>query len=255
MAQRGIEIVKAEFIFGREKERRSIRDRLIKNRPFLIYGSAGVGKTLLLCSVLPEFSNVLYCENAATTQTIFRALAQRLLRLRNQRAVTAFRDEDAIQATSAVSLKGIVMDALNQGKYCVVLDHLRRPSYSLAAAVREIMGWGSTPVMAVARSYHMEDVGFLQSFYSDRSEKCEIRNFEPETAEQFACEIVERKGLTAHNMREFVEKVLEFSDGNPGAILAMLEMARCPKYRSDGHIKITPLYIDFRMNSNPVAGR
>jgi NB-ARC domain len=252
MVQSGIKIVKPEFIFSREAERRSIRDRLTKKRPFLIYGPAGVGKTLLLRSVLPEFTNVLYCENAATTQTIFRAVAQNLLRLHNGRTVTAFRDEEAIKTKSAVSLKGIVMDALNEGKYCIMLDHLKRPSYSLAAAVREVMGRGSTPVMAVARSCHMEDVGFLQPFYSDRSEKCEIRNFEPAIAEQFAGEVVKQKRLSAQNMQEFVEKVLEFSDGNPGAILEMLEMAGYPKYRSDEHIKITPLYIDFRMNWNPL---
>jgi len=56
-------------------------------------------------------------------------------------------------------------------------------------------------------------------------------------------------------MQEFLGKVLEFSGGNPGAILAMLEMAGYPKYRSDEHIKITPLYIDFRMNWDPVGKR
>ena len=33
----------------------------------------------------------------------------------------------------------------------------------------------------------------------------------------------------------------------------MLEMAKRPKYRSDEHIKITPLYIDFRMNWMPAV--
>jgi hypothetical protein len=255
MVQSGIKMVTAKFIFGRDEERRSIREKLTKNRPLLIHGPAGVGKTLLLRSLLPEFPDILYCENSATTQTVFRTLARDLLRLHNRRTVTAFRDEEAIKAKSAVSLKGIVMDALNEGKYCIVLDHLKRPSYSLAAAVREIMGWGSTPVMAMARSCHMEDVGFLQPFYSDRSEKYELRNFESAMAQQFARETVKRAGLSAQNMEECLEKVLEFSNGNPGAILAMLEMASLPKYRSDAHIKITPLYIDFRMNWDPGGGR
>ncbi len=248
-------MLKTDFIFGRDEETRRIREKLSKNRPFLIHGPAGVGKTLLLRRVLPEFPKLLYCENSATTQTIFRSLAQSLLRLGNRRTITAFRDDDSIKAKSAVSLKGIVMDALNEDKYCIVLDHLKRPSYSLASVVREIMGWGSTPVVAIARSSHMEDVGFLQPFYSDRSEKYEIQNFESPVAEQFARDTVKRAGLAAENMAEFVEKVLQFSDGNPGAILAMLEMAGYPKYRSDTHIKITPLYIDFRMNWDPAGNR
>jgi hypothetical protein len=94
----------------------------------------------------------------------------------------------------------------------------------------------------------MEDTGFLQPFYGDRSQKCEIRNFDDSIAEQFAREMVKRCRLSGTNISEFVDKVLEFSGGNPGAIIALIDMATYPKYRSDEHIKISPLYIDFRMN-------
>jgi hypothetical protein len=241
-----------EFIFDREEERQRIDQFLVKRRPFLIYGPSGVGKTLLLRSVLPAFRSVLYCEDSATTSVMFRSLARSLLRLGSPRASKAFRDEDAIVTKSTVSLKGIVMDALREGEYTIVLDHLNRPSYSFAAAVREVMGWGSTPVSAVARSSHMEDTGFLQSFYGDRSQKCEIRNFEHSIAEQFTRERVKYSGLSGTNMNEFLDKVLEFSGGNPGAIIALVDMASNPKYRAEEHIKISPLYIDFRMNGGVV---
>jgi hypothetical protein len=93
----------------------------------------------------------------------------------------------------------------------------------------------------------MEDTGFLQPFYGDRSQKCEIHNFDATTAEQFARERIKRCGLSGSNIGEFVDKVLEFSGGNPGAIIALIDMATYPKYRSEEHIKISPLYIDFRM--------
>ena len=54
--------------------------------------------------------------------------------------------------------------------------------------------------------------------------------------------------LTASNMNEFLDKVVQFSAGNPGAIVALVEAAKHPKYRTNEHIKISPLYIDFRMN-------
>ncbi len=241
----------AKFIFEREDERQAIRQRLAKRRPFLIHGPTGVGKTLLLRSLLPEFPLVLYCEDSATAQVVFRSLANSLLRLGSPRARSAFRNEEAIKAKSAVSLKGIVMDALSEGQYAIVLDHLVHPSHSFASAVREMMSWGSTPVNAVGRSRHMEDTGFLQPLYSDRSEKYEIRNFEKSVAEQFAREVVRRTNLTASNMHEFLDKIVQFSEGNPGAIVELVETAKDPKYRTEEHIKISPLYIDFRMNWPP----
>ncbi|MFZ3341330.1 MAG: AAA family ATPase [Terriglobales bacterium] len=242
--------MRPEFIFGREEERQRIEQQLAKAKPFLIYGPAGVGKTLLLRSVLSQHPTVVYCEDSSTINVAFRSIAENLLRLGSPRAKSAFRNEEEIKTKSAVSLKGIVMDSLNEGKYSIVLDHLKRPSYSFAAAVREMMGWGSTPVSAVARSSHMEDTGFLQPFYGDRSQKCEIRNFKDDVAVQFAREMVKRVHLSATNMSEFLDKVLEFSDGNPGAMVAFIDMATYPKYRSGEHIKISPLYIDFRMNGN-----
>lgn len=238
----------SESIFDREEERQRIEQFLTKRRPFLIHGPSGVGKTLLLRHALTGFRAVLYCEDSATTNVMFRSLGRNLLRQKNPRAIKVFGDEEAIATKSAVSLKGIVMDALREGEYSIVLDHLKRPSSAFASAVREVMAWGSTPVSAVARSTHMEDTGFLHPLYGDRSQKCEIRNFDNSTAERFARERIKRSALSGTNISEFLDKILEFSGGNPGAILALIDMAKYPKYRSDEHIKISPLYIDFRIN-------
>jgi hypothetical protein len=237
----------SEFIFGRQEERQRMTQFLAKRRPFLVFGPSGVGKTLLFRDAVTEFQSVLYCHDSSTINVVFRRLALELLRLNNSRARKVLRDESGITTKSAVSLKGIVLDALREGEYSIVLDHLKRPSYSFAAAVREITGWGSTPVSALARSSHMEDTGFLQPLYGDRSQKCEIRNFDDAAAKQFACEMIKRRDLSGANMAEFLKKVLQLSGGNPGAITTMVDMARYPKYRSEDHIKISPLYIDFRM--------
>lgn len=240
-----------ELIFDRDEEQQGIRQRLSKGKPFLLHGPSGVGKTLLLRNVLEDFPYILYCENSSTTHTVFRSLARQLLQQGNARLRKAFREEKAIESKSAVSLKGIVLDALREGKYAIMLDHIKCPSHAFAAVVREIR-WTSTQVSAVAQSSHMEDVGFLQPFYSDRSEKYEIRNFDASTAERFVYEMIRRTSLEAPNLSEFVSKILEFSAGNPGAIISLIQMAKYPKYRLDEHIKITPLYIDFRMNSGAV---
>ncbi|MGC2794755.1 MAG: hypothetical protein WA899_22250, partial [Candidatus Sulfotelmatobacter sp.] len=96
-----------DVIFDREEERQRIDQFLAKRRPFLIFGPSGVGKTLLLRNVLPPFRSVLYCEDSATINVVFRSLARSLLRVQSPRASKVFRVEAGIAAKSAVSLKGI----------------------------------------------------------------------------------------------------------------------------------------------------
>ncbi|MGO9211093.1 MAG: hypothetical protein ACLPXM_14620 [Terriglobales bacterium] len=244
-----------DFFFDREAEIEGLRRRFGKRRPFLVHGPSGVGKTFLLQRVVPEFPQVLYSPESASPQTVFRNLALALLTVGAPRLLRTFagKPAEAIRAKSATALKGIVMDALREGSYCVVLDHLKLPSYAFAAAVREIMGSGSTAVITVARSAHMENLGFLQPFYPERSDRFEIRGFPPTVAECFIAEAAQRVGLSAENIGEFCERVREFGQGNPGAILSMLEMAKHPKYRAAEHIKITPLYLDFRLNWKPAG--
>jgi AAA+ ATPase superfamily predicted ATPase len=243
----------AEFIFNREEELQTLKQRLQKRKSFLLHGPSGVGKTLLMRSLLPQAPTVLYCENSAAAKMVFRSLAESLVDRRDPRVRTSCSSRDSIQAKSAVSLKGIVMGALREGSYSIVIDHLTRPSQSFAAAVREIISWCSTPVITLARSSHMEDTGFLQPLYSDRSEKYELKNLDSAGANRFAEEIVRRAGLSAANLGEFLAKVLELSQGNPGAMYSMIQMGKSPKYRTDEQIKITPLYIDFRMNWPPAV--
>ncbi len=99
----------------------------------------------------------------------------------------------------------------------------------------------------------MENLGFLQPFYRERSDRFEIRGFLPTVAERFIEEAARRVGLSAENIGELFERVLEFSQGNPGAILSLLEMAKQPKYRSAEHVEFTPLYLDFRLNWKPAG--
>jgi hypothetical protein len=241
------------FIFGRAEEQHALIQRLREKKPFLFHGPTGVGKTLLLRSLLEQTPAVLYCDSSASTQVVFRSVARALLERGAPRLQRTCRNHEGIEAKSAVSLKGIVMDALREGSHSIVLDHVHPPSQSFAAAVREIIGWTSTPVIAVARSSHMEDTGYLQPLYSGRQDRYELKNFAPVAAKQFAHTMVERADLSAANITEFLGKVLELSQGNPGAILSLLQMAKHPQYRSQEYIKTSPLYIDFRMSRSPTV--
>jgi len=235
-------------IFHRAEEIEQLRQRLARRRSFLFHGPAGVGKTLLLSSVLREFPDILYSAQNPTPQTLYRNLAQLLLSARHPAFTNACPSGlSSLQTKTAVSTKGLIRDALRNSKYLVVVDHLTRPSQALAAAIRELMLDCSIPVVAVSRSAHMEDVGFVLPLFPDRTEKFGIRNFDPETARLFARACAETQELTADNLAQFLDKVVEYSDGNPGAMLRMICLAKDPKYSHENQIKVTPLYIDYKI--------
>lgn len=240
--------VTGPVVFGRDEELEQLRKRLAARHSFLFHGPAGVGKTLLLRQVVPELADVLYSPQNPTPQSVYRNLAESLFELEHPLLLKACpRGKASLQTKTAVAVKGLVFDALRDAKYLVIVDHLVRPSQALASSIRELMLHCSVPLVAVSRSAHGEDAGFVLPLFPDRAEKFALRNFDPEFARLFAAGCAAREGLAAENLDEFLDRTVQFTGGNPGAMLRLIHMATSPKYSLENQIKITPLYIDYKI--------
>jgi hypothetical protein len=242
-------------VFHREEEFDALRKRVAARKSALLHGPSGVGKTLLLAHLIPDFPHLLNCPQSSSSQAVFRSLAEILAQKNDTAMLHALggRPAEAIRQKTAVSLKGIVIGVLCGKQYMVVLDHLHRPSHAFATMVRELMISYSVPVLAVARSAHMEDAGFVAPLFPDRADRLAIKNFDSESAKEFAVRVAKELNLRAENLADFLTRLVEFSEGNPGAIARMINMATMSKYRVDGHIIVSPLYIDFRLRCAAAA--
>lgn len=228
-----------------------LRTRLACRKPLFVHGTSGVGKSPLIRSVLPDFPNAVYCSDTKSPQAIFRSLADTLMAEGDPTTKFLLKRAPA-SSKSAVSLKGIVLDSLRASSRIIVLDQLLRPTQAIAAAVKEL-AYSSSPIVALARSEHMEDAGYVLPLYPFREERLEIHTFDSRVAAEFTTFVANKLGITANNRQQFLDRVIEYGKGNPGIILALLRKGAQEKYRAGDHIKIVPLYIDFRLEWNAIT--
>lgn len=133
----------------------------------------------------------------------------------------------------------------------LVCDHAEFVSQPFYRYLKELELQASVPLVAVARSYHMEQLGHLARWFSDWRDRMHLENFDPERAARFAGLAAEQQGLTADNIQMFLDKIVRSSEGNPGAILRMIAMAQDGRYRSGGEIRIHVIWVDYCMQYAP----
>ena len=178
-----------------------LHQRFAARRSFRFMVAAGVGKTSLLLAVCREFSDVLYIPQNPTPRSLFYGLVEALF-AKQERNVSGMLPPgvSSPQTKTATAIKGIVTKALRNSSYLVVLDHVVRPSRSLAASVRELMVDCSVAVIAVSRSAHMEDSGFILPMFPDRGERLALQQLRRWDGGAFCAWCARREGLTAGNL-------------------------------------------------------
>jgi hypothetical protein len=129
----------------------------------------------------------------------------------------------------------------------MVLDHLDAPSRVITGMIKDLHYYGRTPVIFASRSQHMEDIGALRALCANKSERLELKNWPHQIALEFAQREAERNQLQASNLEAALQSLVEWSDGNPGAIVHLIKMAQLPQYRAVDQIKAHLLYVDYRM--------
>ena len=226
----------------REEELARLQTQAKARKSLLVFGPSGVGKSRLLQAFVERQPLALYVAQMHSPREMLVALLQGLHSADGRIKMPA-----NFAVLSSRSLKGIVHRALDTGPFLMVLDHLDGPSRVVTGIIKDLHYFGRTPVFFASRSPHMEDIGALQPMCAFKSERVEIRNWPQQIALEFAQREAERTKLWASNLGSVLPSLVEWSEGNPGAIIQMLKMAHLPQYQTGDQIKAHILYVDYRM--------
>jgi hypothetical protein len=226
----------------REEELGRLRNQAKIRKSLLVFGPEGAGKSRLLHAFVADEPLALFVEQTRSPRELVKTLLHALHAADERVAVPADH-----RALSTSSLKGIVHRALDTHPFLMVLDHLDAPSRVVTGMIKDLHYYGRTPAIFASRSPHMEDIGALRPLCASKSERLEVKNLPPQIALEFAQREAERIDLWASNLELILPSLIDWSDGNPGAILQMLRMAQLPQYRAEDQIKSHILYVDYRM--------
>ena len=226
----------------REEELGRLRAQARARKSMLVFGPEGVGKSRLLRRFVQSQPLALYVAQMRSPREFLLGLLNAL-----HSADGRNKTPGNISELSSSSLKGIVHRALDTRPFFMVLDQLDAPSRDVTGMIKSLHYYGRTPVIFASRSPHMEDIGALRPLCALKTERIEVKNLPSQIALEFAQREAERTQLWASNLESILSSLVEWSDGNPGAILQMLKMAQLPQYRAGDQIKSHILYVDYRM--------
>lgn len=227
----------------RTEEMTRLRAQAERRKSLLIFGPEAVGKTRLLQAFLKTQSLALFVPRVESPREVLLTLVAELHRLGKPR-VNLPTDPESLTSSG---LKGVVQRALDMHPFSLVLDHLSGPSRIVTGLIKDLNYFDRTPVIFVARTPHMEDIGALQPMCARSSERLEIKEFTPTIALEFARREARKTDLSASNLDEALRFLADSGKGNPGAIVQMIKMAHYPRYRVGDQIKSHVLYLDYRM--------
>ena len=162
----------------RWEEMDRLKAQVNKRKSLLIFGPEAVGKTRLLESFLKTQPLALHVPQVRSPRVLLLRLLENLRRLQLPELILPANPA----SLGTASLKGVVQRALDQFPFLLALDHLSAPSRVVTGLIKDLNYYDRTPVVFVARSPHMEDIGALQPMCAGRAERLELKEFAPPVA-------------------------------------------------------------------------
>jgi len=249
---------------GRENEARCLHEAILKRECRVIVGATGIGKTALVLKVIRSLPRELvgrciYLADIKDLQDLLRQIIRALYELKDSNlrrelhadGVTGLTFDAWLKALPGSRLKGTIFRAVEQGDYCIFLDHLPPLTLAVAKVIKELFWMRKTPVYLLIHDELAQRMyQFYNFFYWGDRERLVLQPLPSEAAAELLESCIERFGLSHLVLDDFREEVLELSKRVPGAIVKMCSLAADPRYQYESRIKIKSVYIDYLMSGH-----
>lgn len=258
---------KQQFL-NRAAELARLRTLLQARKSILLYGPAGIGKSSLLQELRserkPQDPQLLFSSGQLEPAPWLRhvtsflvdddARARPSARPGSKAASGRSEARGVVSGRSAKALRAILFKALSQGSFVLVVDPVGFVSLSFYKLLRDLERATQTPLVLVARSPHMEDIGYATHFAWPREQRLSLGPLPPEEAARLF--ELATQDLVPHpaNWDSFRAQILDYARGNPGTLVTLATMAHQPSYWAQGTLKLHLLIVDFNLRGTSAAG-
>ena len=220
---------------GRRKEAAQLQRLHAQRKHVLIFGPAGVGKSVLVAR-LRESLGLRICPASERLSEICEALEREL-------------DLEAGEL-HIVQRKNRLLKLLEGAKRAVVFDGAGWMTPKLSSFIENVSD--RMPVWICVRSEHPWDIGHVWPLLA-RFVKVEIRPFRPAETRGLI-EAAIRLGLAPASVADAVEQLHHLCDGNPGVLGELIEGLATGHYDPHKKFDLRLLDLDRRIHRLPASG-
>jgi len=245
-------------LIGRRDELARLREAILARQSLLVHGRSGAGKTALLTetlSGLPEHMRrkCLMCTGVENPRTLWRSLALSLAKAGDGQVMSRWERECAgtrcmdrwICEQTSLRLRGILRRALQESAYWVILDALARVPDGACPLLEEWIWSRRTPVILAGRGSTEQELGRAARLFWHRGMRMELLPLGDADRKALLEQAIHRFGLAEVADEDFRRFVLKSSQGLPGRIIRLCELACQNAYQWHGRIKLHTLAVDF----------
>jgi hypothetical protein len=238
--------VNDEFpLIGRDVEFVQMKNALRDQRPLLVFGPPGIGKSRLIegvCSTSAAPPVRIRCP--AHPHELLVDLARALLNSQHRSLTASLRcSSEAISHETSVHLRGVLWKSLSLEPRSLILEDISGASAPMYRFLQPL--YHTAGMSIIATSVSSDRLGFLHRLFWDPRERLEIKPLHDHDARRLASLAAERFRLPVEIDRtDLEERVLNAAGGNPGRIIEMYRLAADSRYHSGDYVKMALIQID-----------